>query len=138
MGCALGRGRLIVDANVLVSALLGRSLPLLADIRSRGIELLIPQHQFGESRLIVAREGWSTDRFAHVSATVLEVLPTEVYAAREADARDRLEPRGQPDWPVLAAALQLDDAIWSNDRDFFGVGVSVWKTTNIGLTNAHS
>lgn len=123
---------MIVDANILASAFLGRSMPLLIELRSGGIDLLMPWHQFVESRAIARRKGgWAHDAFNRIATTVVEVLPIQTYLDRESEARARLAKRGQPDWPVLAAALRYDDAIWSNDRDFFGVGVAVWSTTNI-------
>lgn len=123
---------MIVDANVLSSAILGRSLPLLLEIQGRGIELLMPLHQFSEAKNVAARKaGWSEDRFERFASGVIAVLPVNDYVRGERFARARLGSRGQPDWPVLAAAIELGDAIWTNDRDFFGVGVAVWTTDNI-------
>lgn len=123
---------MIVDANVLTSALLGASLPLLFELRTRGLTLLMPRHQFVESRLIVGRKASLLTRdFEAIARSVVEVIPPDAYEPFEQAARDRLQPRGQPDWPVLAAAFVYRDEIWSNDRDFFGVGVPVWTTTNI-------
>jgi predicted nucleic acid-binding protein len=123
----------IVDANVLASAFLGRTMEMLIDMRTRGIELLMPDRQYVESRSVARRKGgWTGARFDAIAVTVIEVLPHGDYALHEAAARARLGPRGQADWPVLAAALAFEDQIWSNDRDFFGVGVAVWSTANIG------
>ena len=36
--------------------------------------------------------------------------------------------RDPDDWPILAAALALDCPIWTEDRDFFGVGVATWTS----------
>ena len=36
-------------------------------------------------------------------------------------------------WPILAVALLLNCPIWTEDQDFFGVGVATWTTANIGL-----
>ena len=63
----------------------------------------------------------------------LRLLELSTFEAAERDARARLHERAQSDWPVLAAALTFDAAIWSNDRDFFGVGVPVWSTRSIAL-----
>lgn len=38
-----------------------------------------------------------------------------------------------PDWPVLAAALTLNAPVWTEDSDFFGLGVPTWTTANVGI-----
>lgn len=125
---------MIVDANVMVSAVLGRSLPLLAKVRTSGIELRTPVHQIAEAFSVVRRkrafDGGGIQLNLHALSTIIDELEPETYVPLEQVARARLGKRGQPDWPVLAAALALDDSIWSNDRDFFGVGVRVWSTAN--------
>jgi predicted nucleic acid-binding protein len=55
------------------------------------------------------------------------------YGLRESDSRQRLRGRDEGDWPVLAAALELGCAVWTEDTDFFGTGVSVWTTSNIEI-----
>ena len=123
---------MIVDANVLTSALLGTSLPLLFDLRTRGMILFMPRHQFVETRLVVTRKSSMPVReFELIAKAVVEVIPSNAYEQFEETARIRLQPRGQPDWPVLAAAMAYNDEIWSNDRDFFGVGMPVWTTANV-------
>jgi predicted nucleic acid-binding protein len=64
------------------------------------------------------------------------LLAPEFYAAKEAEARQRLHEGGQSDWPILAAALAGGGAIWSHDRDFFGVGVPVWSSRNMRFAAA--
>ena len=57
----------------------------------------------------------------------------EVYERFEADARERLG-RGDPDdWPILTAALALECAIWTEDRDFFGVGIATWTSDRVEI-----
>lgn len=36
------------------------------------------------------------------------------------------------DWPTLALALKLGCPVWTDDKDFFGVGVPVWSSQTIG------
>lgn len=127
---------MIVDANVLTSALLGTSLPLLIQLQTKGMTLSMPHHQFVETRLVVGQKSSMSARdFEAIARTVVEVISMDAYEPLEETARKRIQPRGQPDWPVLATALAFDDQIWSNDRDFFGVGVPVWTTSNIGYAS---
>ena len=125
---------LIVDANVIVSAILGKSLPLVAATLGKGFELLAPAPQLAEAAHVLAKRGLHPDEVERGLAAVREfvgTLPLERFSPSESSARQRLHARGQPDWPVLAAALELLAAIWSNDKDFRGVGVAVWSTRNV-------
>ena len=51
----------------------------------------------------------------------------------KADARQRLRGRDEEDWPVLATALSLSCAIWTEDTDFFGTGVAVWTSDRVEI-----
>jgi len=42
-----------------------------------------------------------------------------------------LRQRDVEDWPILATALLFNCPIWTEDKDFFGVGVATWTTANI-------
>lgn len=39
--------------------------------------------------------------------------------------------RDKDDWPALALALQLECAIWTEDQDFFGIGIATWTTNTV-------
>ena len=128
---------LIVDANVLTSAVLGRSIDLLVELVERGVRLLVPLRMMIETQKVLehhARIG-PAEAFRRVAllAELVEVIGPQHYAVEEEGARRRLSIAGQSDWPVLAASLTLDASIWTNDRHFFGVGVPVWSTDNIRL-----
>jgi len=50
-----------------------------------------------------------------------------------AAALSRIGARDPDDWPVVACALLLNCPIWTEDRDFFGVGVPIWTTALVEL-----
>jgi predicted nucleic acid-binding protein len=127
--------RLIVDANVMVGAALGRSMPFFIDLLERGVEVLAPLPMLREAKARIDRdaklsEGEADRRLEELLDLVIP-LPVEAFAAHEQPARDRLEAHSQSDWPLLAAALALDADIWTQDRDLFGTGVALWATRNI-------
>lgn len=126
---------LIVDANVLVAAVAGRSLPLLAELDARGFRLVTPEHQRHETRAVLLQkirlEPALVESRLRLVWDFVETVDAGYFDALEPLARQRLEPAGQRDWPVLALALAAEAHILSNDRDFFGVGVPVWTTTTI-------
>lgn len=127
---------IILDANILVSAVVGRAVPrVLADALGRGVSFAVTEAQILEAgRVLVDKIGLTIVEAAQgldaVTALVAPLGP-EFYSPMESAARGRLHERGQPDWPVLAAALASESAIWSHDRDFFGVGVPVWSSRNM-------
>lgn len=127
---------IVLDANILVSAVIGRSVPrVLAAVRARGVALGVAEAQFVEAwRTLNEKIGLSAEEARRSLGDVtalLEPLTPELYGPMEQLARQRLHERGQSDWPVLAAALATGGGIWSHDRDFFGVGVPVWSSRNM-------
>ncbi len=129
---------LILDANVLVSAILGRSDVLIREVADRGMELTATHAAIEESSRVLVRLGKSppvaSQDLINLARFVRQLAP-DVYTPHEQSARARLHPRAQPDWPTLAAARALETGIWSNDREFFGTGVAVWSTRNVGHAN---
>jgi len=64
---------------------------------------------------------------------IIEVVTPELYAVFESEARQRLRGRDESDCPILATALGLACALWTEDADFFGTGVAVWTTNRIEI-----
>lgn len=135
--------RLVVDTSVLVGELLraaGRER--LADER---LELFLPEQMWDETRVelprrinhFVRRRGLDhrlgdelvTTSLAAIEAN-LTVLDEAIYAALEDEARARAV-RDPRDWPIVACALALGAAIWTNDNDFLGTGVATWTTPTL-------
>ncbi len=125
--------RLVLDANIMASALLGRSFGLFVEFVEQGVELFTTEPQLIETRRTLATRPQADDEWVDGQIerllTAVVVLPGSIYAAAEERARLRLHERGQPDWSVLAASIEGDVAIWSHDKDLFGSGGSVWSTT---------
>lgn len=61
----------------------------------------------------------------------IQLLENDWLEDFEEPSRERMQSRDPDDWPVLAAALALDCPIWTQDADFFGVGVVTWSTQHI-------
>ena len=130
---------MIIDANVLVSAAIGSSLPLIARLDGDGHDLLVPAEQFREAELNGLRLAGEREFDGPVLlGSVLDLvqrIDNQLYAQFAQTARSRLDPapKAQKDWPLLALAIATGDAIWTNDPDLFGTGVTTWKTINIGF-----
>jgi predicted nucleic acid-binding protein len=63
----------------------------------------------------------------------IQEIPLEQYEPREVAARARIGDRDPDDWPVVATALAVGSPIWTEDHDFFGCGVAVWRTELIEI-----
>ena len=130
--------RLVVDTSVLVGELLRASgRTRLADER---LELFLPEQMWGETKIelprrisaFVRRRGLEPSLGAELTAACLTavdanivILDEGIYAALEEEARQR-SLRDPRDWPVVASALALNAAIWTNDNDFLGTGIATW------------
>jgi predicted nucleic acid-binding protein len=128
---------IVLDSNILVRFIVGRRAAIdAADAMSRGIRLNAPVAQIEESVRVLVRNFGFSDEEAMIELTgaveALTILDEDVYSGAEMDARARFHRKAQVDWPVLAAAMATDAGIWTDDRDFFGVGVPVWSSVTIG------
>jgi predicted nucleic acid-binding protein len=127
--------RLILDANILVRAVLGTRVRTLIEQYAGAVQLLAPDTAFAEVEehlpAIFAKRSLPAEPalavYARVSVLVQE-LPLPFYADQEAPARTRLAGRDVEDWPVLACALTLECPVWTEDRDFFGTGIPLWAS----------
>ena len=134
---------LVVDTSALVADLLRvKGRERLSDHR---LDLYLPEQTAGEVRVELPR------RIGAVAASVglaaaerddllmlcldavdnnLAVVGAEVYAPFEDEALARSQ-RDPADWPVVACALALSAAVWTNDNDFLGTGIPTWTTRTL-------
>lgn len=135
--------RLVVDTSVLIGELLrqkGRAR--LGDDR---LELFLPEQMWGETQVELPRRIQAFVRRRSLEPAVgtmlaqlcldaveanVAVLDEAIYSALEDEARARSR-RDPADWPVVASALALSAAIWTNDNDFLGTGVATWTTDSL-------
>ena len=113
---------LVLDANILIRAVLGARVPwLLRNYGERG-EFFAPDFAFREAReelpIILKRRVMPVAPGLTTLDALSELVRTveiETYAPLEAIARQRLARRDEDDWPILAAALALRCPIWTED-----------------------
>ena len=132
---------IVLDANILIRAVLGRRVrQLIEKYAPRGIRFYAPEVAFDDAAkylptLLQKLGKPSTD----VPATLeylrqfVEPVDQEVYGSYEEEARERLRGRDENDWTILASALSLAAAVWTEDADFFGTGMAVWTTNRIEI-----
>jgi predicted nucleic acid-binding protein len=124
--------RLVADANVLLSAVLGGRAKLLLE-HPKVKEVITAQATFGEVQEYAAhlakKKRLSLD-LVLLSWAVLPVTVVEraAYASAVSEALRRIGQRDPDDVEILALALQLGLPLWSHDNDFEDAGVE-WHTT---------
>ncbi len=124
--------RLVADANVLLSAVLGGRARVV--LEHPGVtevftaEVTLAEVQEYASGLAVKKR-LSLDIVLMAVATLpVKVVQREVYEKSIPEARRRIGRRDPDDVELLALALHTRAPVWSNDNDFEGVGVD-WLTT---------
>lgn len=136
---------LVLDANILIRAVLGRRVLSLLDAYVGRVHFLAPEIAYTDASShlpeILTGRGLPTEAVAHlVKQEALHRLPLlvtpvphDAYADLEPEARMRLRGRDEEDWPVVALALRLDCPVWTEDQDFFGTGIPTWTTDRVEI-----
>ena len=134
---AMDRRALVVDANILISAVLGRRVRHLIETYSN-VALFLPRFALEEARrnlpgLAVKRKDDPQNALDMLDslASGMELIRVETAHLR-AEAKRRMR-RDPSDWPILTVALEVGCPIWTDDRDFFGCGVATWTTANVEI-----
>lgn len=131
---------LVLDANILVRAVLGRRCRDLIIGCSAETSLFAPDVAFIDAHrhlpVILGRRGidprGASDILDRIELFV-HPLALSIYIASEYDSKRRIADRDADDWPVLTCALTLGCPIWTEDNDFFGTGVATWTTDRVSL-----
>ena len=131
---------LVLDANILVRAILGTRVRSIIERYVETVSFFIPENACEEAAkhllaLVVKRGGDPEKALALLRELIALIDPVDVdvYRAFEAQARERLGTRDPDDWPILAAALAIQCPIWTEDTDFFGCGVATWTSSRVKI-----
>jgi predicted nucleic acid-binding protein len=129
---------LVLDANILIRAVLGRRVRQILRKHADEVRFCTPESCFIEARKYIVDLAQRRDMAPAAALAVLTEIESIVqsatpplYQAYERSARWRIERRDPDDWPVLAVAMLFNCPIWTEDRDFFGVGVPIWTTDRV-------
>lgn len=131
---------LVLDANILVRAVFGKQVRRILESASEGSVFCSPDRCFDEARnhipAIAERRSLNPvtafDDFERVSQ-MIEYINGSDYADFREFALERISKRDANDWPVIAVALMLQLPIWTEDQDFFGIGIPTWTTNRVEL-----
>lgn len=130
----------MVDANILVRAVLGRRVREVIETYAGGVSFFVPKSAYDEAEehlasLAIKRGGDPGKALSLLRSLgrLVELIGSEVYGEFEVEARERLARRDPEDWPTLASALALGCPIWTEDTDFFGCGVATWTSDRVRM-----
>jgi predicted nucleic acid-binding protein len=136
----LGAKLLVLDANILIRAVLGKRVRALLVRYGGTVQFFAPDYAFEEARehlpeILPKRNIPIEEGLAVLNSlsNIVRVVGIEAYSAYRQQAQRRLIGRDEQDWPILAAAMFLDCPIWTEDTDFFGAGVATWTSDRIEL-----
>ncbi len=132
--------RLVLDANILLRAVFGVRVRSLLESYEDSVSFYAPDICFADARKYIPSlsgkrridPGPGIRVLDHLSRLV-EVVDRSLYEEYEASARERMISRDEDDWPIVATALLLKSPVWTEDKDFFGSGVSTWTSETVEL-----
>lgn len=131
---------LVLDANILIRAVLGRRVRSLLEKYEDLVAFFSPDVCFEQARehLPAILEGRGVDANSGLAVLkeielLVQPVDRQLYQEHEHVARERMSARDIEDWPVVALAISLGIPIWTEDQDFFGAGVATWTTDRVEL-----
>jgi predicted nucleic acid-binding protein len=132
--------RIIVDANILIRAVLGVRVRELIERFCESTAFYVAESNVEEAMQYLSelapRRGIREDIWREAFAVIMgavQIIPQVELAAAESEARARIGRRDPEDWPAVVAAIQFDCPVWTEDEDFFGSGVATWTTSTIEI-----
>ena len=130
--------RLVVDTNVLMSALLRDDSFTAKLLKSGSFDLYCPEEGLKEigcyKKYLISKQKPSIKRRSLEYAVKfvlgsVHIILSELYSQRMGEGYEVMKDIDGKDTPFLALALQLNCPIWSNDRHFKKQGAAKVYTT---------
>lgn len=135
-----GSTAVVLDANILIRAVLGRRVRELILAHAATVHFFAPDAAYADARkylpaLLAKRAMAAAPAMQVLDALepIVQPIESDAYAGLRQQALQRIGMRDADDWPVLACAMALACPIWTEDADFFGTGVATWTTDRIAL-----
>lgn len=133
--------RLVIDANILIRAVLGSRVRGLIGQYCDSVAFYIAEANANEaehylSTVLASKHGLPEELWRATYAGVLnavQVIANDILVEVAPAAKARIAMRDENDWPAVAAAILLECPVWTEDRDFFGSGVATWTTATVEL-----
>ena len=131
---------IVLDANILVRAVLGRKVRELIFENAATVKFFAPDVAYADARkylpALLTKRGIEANTAVLVLDRLMGIvqpIDAELYEGMRQQALRRIAVRDADDWPVLACAMTLGCPVWTEDADFFGSGVATWTSDRIAL-----
>lgn len=133
--------RIVLDANILIRAIFGEKVYSLLRKYEGRAEFYTPDFCILEARAKIPEIAEKRKEFPELAELFLGLVVGSVvlavdrnfYEEFEEQARARIASRDVNDWPIVATALLLNAPIWTEDKDFFGIGIATWTSNRVEL-----
>ena len=132
--------RIVLDANILMRAVLGRKVKPLLEKHYANVQFFAPEVCYQDARKYLPPlfEKKKLEASGAIDALgklmlLVNTVESSAYGSYEIEAKQRIAIRDIDDWPVVAAALMLNCPVWTEDADFFGTGVATWTSDRVHL-----
>ena len=135
--------QIILDANILIRAILGNKVSVLISQYIDDVVFLSVDEAFADAEKyippVMEKRGADNETIQLALEKLkqlkkfIQVVPLDSFSEYEEAARYRLKGRDEDDWLFLALAMRLDCPIWTEDKDFFGSGVPTWTSDRVEL-----
>lgn len=131
--------RIVIDTNILMSALIKDSAFTEKLIKSEFLDLYYPEDGLSEieyyKEYIISKRNKTAQikSFEYALKFILEsihIIPSELYSSKINDAYEIMKYIDEKDTPFLALALQLNCPVWSNDPHLKQQKTAVAYTTD--------
>ena len=134
----INRKRLVLDANILIRAVLGKRVKSILNNYEREAWFGSPEFCFFEAQKQLPRilAGPAIDAglaMLDQLTNTVEFIDETSYRRYKIEAQERMRRRDPNDWPILAVAMLMGCPIWTEDRDFFGKGIATWTTDMVEI-----
>jgi len=131
---------IVLDTNILIRAILGERVPNLLEKYHFHCSFVTPalcyQELSNHLPQILQQRNLPLETFSDAIEKLTKIvmpISQEIYSEYEDNAKERIGERDLNDWQILALALSLNSPVWTEDQDFFGVGIATWNTKNIEI-----
>ncbi len=131
---------IVLDANILIRAVLGKRVRELIFGHSQTVKFFAPDIAYADARkylpaLLKKRGVDATAAMLVLDRLegIVQSIDAELYDGMQPQALQRIAARDADDWPVLACAMILGCPVWTEDADFFGTGVATWTSDRVEL-----
>ena len=131
---------IVLDANILIRAVLGRKVRDLIVLNADSVKFFAPDVAYEDARKYLPDILRKRNIDENIAMLVLDQLETIIrpidfvmYQSMQQKALQRIAFRDADDWPILACVMMLGCPVWTEDTDFFGTGVATWTSNRIEI-----